>query len=222
METTFPLMAQVGFLLTPSSQKPTGRVTFTLTTMSHGPSETTWVSVWLRQWSQWAQLIGFKPFKLSSTYLCWESHHAYERTVNRWKEDNETRWFLLVLSQTGKFVTRSRHTKQNTIQTSCGFASGEACLLPPQVQTFSRLLPMSLGTSWACSTPVSRERLCLRTTPSRTHWGWARMTSKAFSISMELTHVSSPPHHPHLPLRLIQKPMRSSPVWVGWCNFFFK
>lgn len=47
METTFPSTALVGSSLTPSSPKRTVKVTFTLTTMSHGPSETTWVGVWL-------------------------------------------------------------------------------------------------------------------------------------------------------------------------------
>lgn len=44
METTSHLMAQAGFLLTPSSQKHTVKVTSTLIMMSHGPLETTWVS----------------------------------------------------------------------------------------------------------------------------------------------------------------------------------
>lgn len=47
METTFPLTALVGSSLTPSSPKRTVKETFTLTTMSRGPSETTWVGVWL-------------------------------------------------------------------------------------------------------------------------------------------------------------------------------
>lgn len=86
---------------------------------------------------------------------------------------------------------------------------------PPQAQTYSRLLPTSLGTSWACSTPVSRGPSCLRTTPSRTRWGWARMTSKASSTCMELTPEFCLHHHPHLRPRQTQRPMRLSPMWAG-------
>lgn len=118
-------------------------------------------------------------------------------------------------------VTASR-SKQMTkvkqfsgsIWSRCGFASSEAWLPPLQAQTFSRLLPMSLGTSWACSTPANREPSCPHTTPSPTRWGWARMTSKASSTCMELTHKSCPRRHPRLHLHQTQRPMRSSLMWV--------
>lgn len=92
--------------------------------------------------------------------------------------------------------------------------SSEACLPPPQAQTFSRLLPMSSGTSWACSTPESQEPSCPHTTPSPIRWGWARTTSKASSTCMELTRKSCPRHRPRLHLRQTQRPMRLSLLWV--------
>ena len=99
-------------------------------------------------------------------------------------------------------------------------ASSEAFLPPLQAQTFSRLLPMSLGTSWACNTPASREPSCPHTTPSPTHWGWARMTGKASSTCTDLTLKSCPhrrrrhPRHPRLHLHQTQSPMKSSRMWV--------
>lgn len=89
-----------------------------------------------------------------------------------------------------------------------------------QARTFSRLLPMSLGTSWACSTPVSRGPSCPLTTPSRTRWGWARMTSKASSTCTALTLESSRHRRPHLRLRQTQKPMRLSPMWAVHTHHF--
>lgn len=47
METTFLSMALVASSPMPSSPKRTVKETFTLTTMSRGPWETTWVGVWL-------------------------------------------------------------------------------------------------------------------------------------------------------------------------------
>lgn len=95
-------------------------------------------------------------------------------------------------------------------------ASSEASLPSLQAQTFSRLLPMSSGTSWACNTPASREPSCPHTTHSPTHWGWARMTGKASSTCTDLTRKSCPHrrHHPRLHLHQTQSPMKSSRMWV--------
>lgn len=201
MATTSPLMARVGSLLMPSSQKRTARVISTLTTMSRGPSGTTWVSVWLSQQRSWEQ-----PFKFNSDSLCGkvEKVSPRVRTWNRQSGADEGE------DDEAQCVTVSRQMPDHHLSQVWVSSS----LHPLQARTFSRLLPMSLGTSWACSTPASRGPSCPLTTPSRTRWGWARMTSKASSICTALTLDSCRHRRPHLRLRRTQKPTRSSPMWA--------
>lgn len=115
-----------------------------------------------------------------------------------------------------KCVTGSRQTPDHHLSQVWVSSS----LHPLQARTFFRLLPMSLGTSWACSTPASRGPSCPLTTPSRTRWGWARTTSKASSICTALTLGSCRQRRPHLRLRRTQKPTRLSPMWAERTHYF--